>query len=208
MIRSILHRHLSRYRTMWIAFTIALLVALSSYIPLRLTFAYLHHPVPDTILTLGGGIDREFYTAEFAQIYPDLDIWVSTGIPTNQAQDIFRSANISGDRLHLDRRAIDTVTNFTSLVNDFKNQGVHHVYLITSDFHMRRARAIAFMVFGSQGIAHTPIAIPSKQPEEAPVKIARDVGRSLLWLTTGRTAASLHPQKRSAYFQAWRTLTQ
>ena len=193
---------------MWIAFTIALLVVLSSYIPLRLTIAYLYHPIPDTILTLGGGIERETYTAEFAQNHPELDIWVSTGIPTQQAHKIFRTAQIADKRVHLDRRAIDTVTNFTSLVKDFKEQDVNHVYLITSDFHMRRAQAIAFMVLGSQGIAYTPVVIPSTQPKEPPIKIARDLGRSLLWLTTGHTAASLHPQRRSAYLQAWRTLTQ
>lgn len=208
MIRSILHHHFRRYRTMWIAFTITLLISLISYIPIRLAAVHVQHPYPEAILTLGGGIDRELYTAEFAQTHSDLDIWVSTGIPIQQAHDIFQAAQIGHDRLHLDRRAIDTVTNFTSLVEDFKLQGIRHLFLITSDFHMSRAQAIAFFVLGSQGIAYTPVVVPSSRSKESVLKVVRDVGRSLLWLTTGRTAASLHPQRRREYLQAWRSWAQ
>ncbi|NET11217.1 MAG: YdcF family protein [Merismopedia sp. SIO2A8] len=182
---------------MWIAFTAALLLCVLSYIPLRLTTAYLYHPQPDTILTLGGGTEREAFTAQFAQSHPNLDIWVSTGIAPQEAQLIFQSAGIPDHRIHLDRRAIDTVTNFTSLVQDFKARSVHHVYLITSDFHMRRSTTIAFFVLGSQGIAYTPVAIPSNQSEESLLRVARDAGRSLLWLATGRTGARFHPLLRT-----------
>ncbi|NEQ99022.1 MAG: YdcF family protein [Cyanothece sp. SIO2G6] len=193
---------------MWLTFTITLLFLLISYIPIRLTAVYIQHPHPDAILMLGGGIDRELYTAEFARTHSDLDIWVSTGMPLQQSRSIFQAAQIRSDRLHLDRRAIDTVTNFTSLVKDFKLQGIRHLFLITSDFHMSRAQAIAFLVLGSQGIAYTPVAVPSSRSGESGLKVVRDVGRSLLWLTTGCTAASLHPQRRREYLQAWRSWAQ
>lgn len=181
---------------MWVVFTATILFVLLSFIPLRLATAYLLHPTPDTILTLGGGVTRETFTADFAQANPGLDIWVSTGISPRHAQQIFEEARIPTEQVYLDRRAIDTVTNFTSLVKDFKERGIRHVYLITSDFHMRRSTTIAFFVFGSQGIAYTPIAIPSNQPDESLVRVARDVGRSILWLATGHTGASLHPKLR------------
>jgi hypothetical protein len=87
------------------------------------------------------------------------------------------------------------VTNFTSLVKDFKQRKYHHLYLITSDFHMARAKAIATFVLGSQGIAFTPVSIPSRQPPESWFHILRDSGRALLWIVTGRTGASLNPHK-------------
>ena len=188
---------LKRYRKMWVAFTITIFLVLLSFIPVRLAIAHLLHPTPDTILTLGGGIVRETFTAQFAQLYPEMNIWVSTGVSVNDAQEIFQAAGIDDRRVYLDRRAIDTVTNFTSLVHDFKERDIHHVYLITSDFHMRRSQAIAFFVLGSQGIAYSPVAIPSDQPDESLVRVARDVGRSLLWIATGHTGASLHPQLRT-----------
>lgn len=181
---------------MWVAFAATVTFLALSFIPARLAVAHLQFPIPEAILTLGGGAGREEFTAQFAQYHPNLDIWVSSGVPTQLAQDIFREANIADERVHIDRRAIDTVTNFTSLVHDFKDQNIHHIYLITSDYHMRRARAIAFFVLGSQGITFTSVAIPSQHPKDSLVKVTRDVGRSLLWIATGRTGARFHPQLR------------
>ncbi|MGB3757890.1 MAG: YdcF family protein [Rivularia sp. (in: cyanobacteria)] len=163
-------------------------------IPIRLTLASYKSPQPQAILTLGGGSVREKFTATFAQSHPSLDIWVSTGIPPKQANQIFRAAGINLERVRLDYRAADTVTNFTSLVEDFKNRNIHHLYLITSDFHMRRAKAIATVVLGSQGIAFTPVPIPSNQSRETTLHVMRDIGRALVWLYTGHTGASLNPQ--------------
>ena len=174
-----------------VAFTLAILCIALSFIPIRLGVAHIQSPTPKLILTLGGGIERETFTAEFAQQHPNLDIWVSSGLPTPQAQNIFQKAGIPDQRVHLDQRAIDTVTNFTSLVQDFRTHDIHHVYLITSDFHMRRSMAIAFFVFGSHGIAFTPVAIPSQNPDETWLKVARDIGRSVVWMITGRSGASL-----------------
>jgi uncharacterized SAM-binding protein YcdF (DUF218 family) len=162
-----------------------------SRIPVQLAIAYYQSPLPQAILTLGGPPDREEFTAQFAKRYPSLEIWVSSGIPPQQAQEIFRGAGIPDTRVHLDRRALDTVTNFTTLVDDFKKLQIQHLYLITSDFHMRRAKAIATFVLGSQGIAFTPVTIPSDKPLESEFHILRDVCRALLWLVTGRTGASL-----------------
>jgi uncharacterized SAM-binding protein YcdF (DUF218 family) len=147
-------------------------------------------PFPQAILTLGGPPDREEFTAQFAQSYPSLEIWVSSGIPPKQSRAIFRAAGIPDTRVHIDRRAVDTVTNFTSLVADFKRLEIHHIYLITTDFHMPRAKAIATIVLGSQGIAFTPVSIPSKEPAESWLRILRDSGRALFWIIFGRTGAS------------------
>ncbi|NEO98499.1 MAG: YdcF family protein [Symploca sp. SIO2E9] len=143
------------------------------------------------MLTLGGGIDREKFTAQFAQLYPSLEIWVSSGAPAKTARAIFRDAGVSDKRVRLDYRATDTVTNFTTLVADFKQQKIQHIYLITSAFHMPRAKTIATIVLGSQGIAFTPVSIPSKKTKEPLIRILLDIGRGLFWIFTGHTGSSL-----------------
>jgi uncharacterized SAM-binding protein YcdF (DUF218 family) len=183
----------------WIFALIGLIFSLQSIIPIRLAIAYLIAPQPQVIFTLGGGQDREEFTAKFAQKHPNLDIWVSSGTEPELARPIFQAAGISESRLHLDTRAVDTVTNFTSLVKDFKIRRIHHLYLITSDFHMRRARAIAKIVLGSQGITFTPVRIPSKKSKESIFRIVRDSGRSFMWIVTGRTGASLNPNLPRAH---------
>ncbi|MBD2459658.1 YdcF family protein [Oscillatoria sp. FACHB-1407] len=173
---------------------LVILLVLSGSIAINLAIAQSEFPHPQAILTLGGSPDREEFAAELAKNNPTLPVWVSTGSTRDKAQAIFEEAGIPLDRVNLDYRAVDTVTNFTSLVHDFQTQGIRHVYLITSDFHMRRARAIAFFVFGSRGIFTTPIAMSSKQPPETLLHVSRDIGRSLLWIATGRTGASFNPK--------------
>jgi uncharacterized SAM-binding protein YcdF (DUF218 family) len=192
-------RCLTPVQKYWIFALIGLTFSLQSIIPIRLAIAYLISPQPQIIFTLGGGQDREEFTAKFAQKHPTLDIWVSSGMKPELARPIFQAAGISESRLHLDTRAVDTVTNFTSLVKDFKIRRIHHLYLITSDFHMGRARAIAKIVLGSQGITFTPVRIPSKKSKESIFRIVRDSGRSFMWIVTGRTGASLNPNLPRAH---------
>ena len=168
-------------------------------IPIRLAIASYKVPQPEAILTLGGGSEREKFTVSFARSHPSLDIWVSSGIPPKQANEIFRNADVNPERVHLDYRAADTVTNFTSLVQDFKSRKIHHLYLITSEFHMRRAKAIATVVLGIEDITFTPVPIPSNKPKESTFHVMRDTGRSLIWVFTGRTGASLNPHLKTQY---------
>jgi uncharacterized SAM-binding protein YcdF (DUF218 family) len=178
------------YRFIGIASS-ALIVLLFSSIPLRLAIASYQTPQPQVILTLGGSSKREEFTSQFAKLHPSLEIWLSTGSNPKIAAEIFRSAGIPDERVHLDWRAVDTVTNFTTLIGDFKRRGIQHLYLLTEDFHMPRAKAIATIILGSQGIAFTPVSIPSNEAQESWFHILRDIGRSIIWLFTGRTGASL-----------------
>ena len=182
------HRLVKRY---WIFVLGGCILILLSIILIRLAIAHCQKPQPQAILTLGGSKEREYFTAQFAQAHPSLEIWVSSGSPPEKARAIFRAKGIPDRRVHLDRRAVDTVTNFTSLVADFKSRDLQHIYLITSEFHMPRAKAIATVVLGSQGIAFTPVSVPSSAPPESWLRILRDIGRALLWTITGRTGASL-----------------
>ncbi|MBD1909508.1 MULTISPECIES: YdcF family protein [unclassified Leptolyngbya] len=158
---------------------------------------------PQAILVLGGSPDREAYAAEFAQAHPDLPIWVSSGSPEEYSTWLFTEEyGIDLERLHLDYRAVDTVTNFTSLVDEFDMQNIHSLYLVTSDYHMRRAQVIGTIVFGSRGIEFQPLPVPTEKPSEPWNKVARDAARSLLWVATGHTGASLGHRYRAGQLQA------
>lgn len=155
---------------------------------------------PQAVLVLGGSttaLERERFTAEFMRQHPDLPIWVSSGSPnTKYIKRLFAKAGIEPSRLHLDYQAVDTVTNFTTLADELKARKISSVYLITSDYHMRRARVIGEIVLGSRGIVFHPVEVPSGRSPEPIEKALRDGARAILWVTTGRTGSTL-----SRYFE-------
>jgi len=186
------HYRFRAYRTLALA---TLLIVLLSYIPAQMLLTRIQFPQPQAIFTLGGRPAREAFTAEFAQIHPDLPIWISSGMNPIKAQPLFTAAEVDLSRVRFDFHATDTVTNFTTLVDEFDRRQIRHVYLITSDFHMTRARAIAAIVFGSRGIITTPVIVPSPTAPESTAHVLRDVVRSVVWLLTQKTGAYLrfHP---------------
>jgi uncharacterized SAM-binding protein YcdF (DUF218 family) len=146
---------------------------------------------PQALFVLGGDVERELFAAAFASKHPQLPIWVSSGSNPEYAEWVFSEAGINRNRLHLDYQAIDTVTNFTTLVDQLQAQGINSVYLITSDDHMMRARIIGEIVLGSRGISFQAIPVPSGRSPEPIEKVVRDGARAILWLTTGYTGANL-----------------
>jgi uncharacterized SAM-binding protein YcdF (DUF218 family) len=146
---------------------------------------------PEAIFVLGGHEDRERFAAKLARERPELPVWVSSGSPRPYVKRIFKKAGVSLDRLHLDYRAKDTVTNFTTLADELKSLGIHSVYLVTSENHMGRARLVGEIIFGSRGITIKPVSVPSKSPDEPIGKGLRDGARAILWITTGSTGESL-----------------
>lgn len=188
----VLQRRSIRYRTRKRSFP-WILCLLPFFLWLGVRTARMYFEKPDAILVLGGSPDRERFTAEFAQTHPKLPIWISSGSPREYTEWVFSEAGINSNRLNLDYQAVDTVTNFTTIVDQLHKQGVRSVYLITSDYHMRRAQVIGEIVLGSRGIQVKPVSIPSSQIEEPWTKALRDGGRAVLWVTTGHTGASLAP---------------
>lgn len=174
---------------------IALLLVLIriGIIPIQSAIAQYQTPNPQAIFVLGGGREREQAAAKLAQAHPKLSIWISSGESPNWTKPHFQEAGISLSRLHLNYCAVDTVTNFTCLVNELRQQNIHHVYLLTSDFHLPRAQVIGFFVFGSRNIAITPIGIYSRPRAEPWVDTFRDSLRSIIWVFTGRSFMRFHP---------------
>lgn len=168
---------------------------LASTIAIRLFIATQDAPRPEGILVLGGGTGREEFAAKFAASnHPRLNIWVSSGRYPD-APNIFKAAGFPEEQLSFGWYAEDTVGDFAHHVDALQKQNVRHVYLITSDYHMPRARTIATIVFGSQGIAVTPVPVPSEETESwSWLRTARDTGRSILWVFTGRVGSSITQQ--------------
>lgn len=155
---------------------------------------------PQAVLVLGGATERENFAAEFARQHPDLSIWVSGGSNPEYTEAVFSDAGVNLKRVHIDRAAVDTVTNFTTLVDRLKANGINSVYLITSDYHMRRAQVIGEIVFGSRGIALKPITVASNRTIEPLPKALRDGARAILWLTTGYTGSTLPAASQTVTF--------
>lgn len=154
---------------------------------------------PPVALVLGGAPEREVFAAQFAKDHPDVRIWVSSGSNREYAKWVFDEAQVPDEQWALDYQAVDTVTNFTTLVDKLEARQIEEVYLLTSDYHMRRASIVAQIVLGSRGIKFKPIPIPTQEAPERPETIARDVRdgvRSLFWVITGRTGSEWRETSR------------
>jgi len=154
---------------------------------------------PSIALVLGGSPEREQFAAQFAKSNPEVEIWVSSGSNPEYAQWVFDEAHVPSEQWQLDYSAVDTVTNFTTLIEKLQSKDIKEVYLLTSDYHMRRASVVAQIVLGSRGIRFKPVEIPTQQQPERPETVAREVrdgARSLLWVVTGKTGVELKESLR------------
>lgn len=142
---------------------------------------------PQRILVLGGDLDRERVGLRLAQQL-SLPLVVSGGSNPEYAQWLVRDAGMDQSRVLLDYRAKDTFSNFTSLVDDLKRDGVRHVYLVTSEDHLARAMTVGRLVAGSRGIRLTgvPVACQPACLEETWGKRLGDGIRALTWVITGQ----------------------
>ncbi len=144
-------------------------------------------PPPQLIFVLGGDVERERVAAELAR-RDGLPVIVSGGSNPEYAHWLFRGRGLDDNRVRLDYRATDTLSNFTSVVDDLKLAKIRHMLLITSSDHMDRALLVGRVVAGSRGIALTPVTVPCGErcePEDWR-KVWGDGLRAGLWLLTGR----------------------
>jgi uncharacterized SAM-binding protein YcdF (DUF218 family) len=145
-------------------------------------------PPPQLILVLGGDLDRERHAAALAEEL-GLPVVVSGGSNPEYAYWLFEQRQgLPPGQVQLDYRAQDTLTNFTSLVDDLRRARVRHALLVTSSDHMERALLVGRIVAGSRGIHLTPEPVDCGdlcQPELRR-KIWGDGLRGALWVLTGR----------------------
>ncbi|MFM7086002.1 MAG: YdcF family protein [Cyanobium sp.] len=140
------------------------------------------------ILVLGGDVERERMAARLAR-EDALPVLVSSGSNPEYARWLFQEQEgLPASRLRLDYRAIDTVSNFTSLVDELERSRIHHALLVTSSDHMPRALLVGRIVAGSRGIHLTPVGVScgSRCKPEGRRRIWGDGLRAMVWVVSGR----------------------
>jgi len=140
------------------------------------------------ILVLGGDKDRELVAADLAR-RDGLPVVVSGGSNPEYAHWIFEEREgLPSHQVQLDYRARDTLSNFTSLVDDLRRARIRHALLVTSSDHMDRALLVGRIVAGSRGIHLTPVPVPCGDlcVIESRRKIWGDGLRAALWVLSGR----------------------
>jgi uncharacterized SAM-binding protein YcdF (DUF218 family) len=140
------------------------------------------------ILVLGGDASREQAAARLAR-RDGLPVVVSGGSNPEYAHWLFEEREgLTADRFQLDYRARDTLSNFTSLVDDLQRARIRHALLVTSSDHMDRALLVGRIVAGSRGIHLTPVPVPCGElcVEEGRGRVLGDAARALLWVVSGR----------------------
>lgn len=145
-------------------------------------------PPPQLILVLGGDAERERVAAHLART-DGLPVVVSGGTNPEYATWLFRvREGLPPAQVRLDYRARDTLTNFTSLVDDLRRSRIRHALLVTSTDHMERALLVGRIVAGSRGIHLTPVAVSCGKAciTESPAKVWGDGLRALVWVVSGR----------------------
>lgn len=143
---------------------------------------------PQLILVLGGDVAREQAAARLAR-HDGLPVLVSSGTNPEYAHWLFHvREGLPATHLQLDYRATDTLTNFTSLVDDLQRARIRHALLVTSRDHMPRALLVGRIVAGSRGIGLTPIAVDCGRRcrPESRRRIWGDGLRALIWVLSGR----------------------
>ena len=145
-------------------------------------------PPAQMILVLGGDVAREREAAALAA-RRGLPVVVSGGSNPEYAHWLFEQRQgLPSHQVQLDYRARDTLSNFTSLVDDLRQARIRHALLVTSSDHMDRALLVGRIVAGSRGIHLTPVPVSCAdlcQPEGRR-KVWGDGLRAAVWVLSGR----------------------
>ena len=161
---------------------------------------------PSLLLVCGGDRSRELEAVRAAREYAGIrEVVVSSG---EASRSELKAAIDPGLSLVWDRRACDTLSNFTVLASEwqFDRGNVRSVVIATSDYHRRRAAAVGAIVLASARVqVHAALGLPSTTSSaaargESALRTARDVVRAVLWVLTGwdgrGVALRTHPSRR------------
>ncbi|MEM6754562.1 MAG: YdcF family protein [Cyanobacteria bacterium P01_C01_bin.38] len=138
----------------------------------------------DAFFVLGGSIKREMYVAELAQQYPQTPILISSGSKDPCILLIFQRQTAPMNNVWLEKCADSTFDNFYYSIPILRKWGTRKVKLITSTTHLPRAKLMAQILLGSQGMWVEPDIIQEQGipgNREYSWKTALDVTRSIFW---------------------------
>ncbi|MGK7931222.1 MAG: YdcF family protein [Microcystaceae cyanobacterium] len=147
----------------------------------------------DAILVLGGSIQRELYVGKIATQYPKIPIIISGGSDAPCVFQIFDYYQAPMENVWLESCATSTFGNFVFTTSLLKEKQVHKVLVITSPTHIPRAKYLAYIHLGTQGMGIKMKVIKQRGVPgnwESNFKTALDVTRSILWVFA---AQIIHP---------------
>ena len=138
----------------------------------------------DTILVLGGSINREIYGAKQHLVRPDIPILISGGSAPPCLYLLFEQYQAPFHQVWLEPCAQSTFGNFWYTIPLLKQWGVQKVELVSSGTHYARAVTLGRILLGAQGIW-----VQGKNIEERGVpgnqeywwKTVGDVSRAMIW---------------------------
>ncbi|MBE9118952.1 YdcF family protein [Lusitaniella coriacea LEGE 07157] len=182
-------RHWLRWKLVerFLLFLFGILLGCLLFLGIRLQAAA-SKPV-DAFFVLGGSIRREMYVAEQIAKTPKIPVLISHGSLDPCIWLIFQREQASMQKVWLEHCANSTFENFYFGVPILKRWKVHKVKLITSATHLPRAKWMAQILFGAQGIwVEMDIAKETGVPanQESAIKTSLDVVRSLGWAIAGQ----------------------
>ncbi|NER08264.1 MAG: YdcF family protein [Okeania sp. SIO3C4] len=138
----------------------------------------------DTYLVLGGSIKREMYIAKVAKQDPQIPILISSGSQDPCIVGLFERENAPVEKVWLEYCSKSTFGNLYFTLPILKKWGVEHIKLVTSASHLPRAKWLAQIILGANGIwVETDIVEETGVPgnKESSLKTGLDVIRSLFW---------------------------
>lgn len=125
---------------------------------------------------------------------PTIPIYISS--PGSDICCAMLRIGVPAARINLDDKAVDTVTNFTTMLPALHKNHIRHVLAVTSDYHQARAGWIGVLVLGGSGIGVTMCGLPTipssnsgcsahATASESLRRCTRDTCRCVIWLLTG-----------------------
>ena len=138
---------------------------------------------PQLILVLGGNIDREIIGINLSKVL-NIPVIISGGSNPEYAQWLIKKQGIDHNQVSLDYRAQDTLSNFTSIMDDLIYAEVNHMLMITSENHFNRANLVGKIITGSKGIKLSSLAVKcnSTCQVEPKIKEILDSIRAIVWV--------------------------
>ena len=138
----------------------------------------------DSILVLGGSIQREIHVAELAKESDQIPILISSGSLAPCIWLIFQQAQAPMQPVWLQNCASSTFENYYFGLPLLKKWQIKHLKIITSKTHLPRAQWLAQIILGAHGIWVEMELVPESGVPgntELWLKTILDVARSLIW---------------------------
>lgn len=138
----------------------------------------------DAFFVLGGSITREIYVAQDTKKHPQIPILISSGSPDPCVWLIFQRESADLSNVWLEKCANSTWENFLYGITILRHWGVKKVMLVTSPTHLPRAKWMAQILLGANGIWVEPKIVQERGipgNRESWLKTSLDVTRSLFW---------------------------